>query len=106
MVVSDAALGVRDVQRRPEMIRERLPDLIVAVDSDRILDAEGARLRDDVVDVPLEPELRRVDADHRQPEVAAFRIPCTDVGQCAQPVDAGVRPEVDEDDAAAESLFL
>ena len=41
VVVSDPPLGVRDVERRPEVVREGLPDPVVAVDRDRVLDAEG-----------------------------------------------------------------
>ena len=75
VVVSDAAVGVRDVERRPEVIRERLPDSIVAVDGDRVLDPERARSSDDVVDVPLEPEFRGVHADHGQALVTIFLGP-------------------------------
>ena len=59
--------------------------------------------RDDVVDVPLEPELRGVRADQRHAEVGVLLVPRAPVGQGAQPVDAGVGPEVDEDDAPAET---
>jgi hypothetical protein len=62
------------------------------------------RPRDDVVDVALEPELRRVDPEHRQPEVAILRLPGLQIRRRAQPVDAGVGPEVDGDDPAAESV--
>ena len=67
VVVADPALGIGDVRRRPEVVVERLPDAVVAVDGDRIVDAEAARPRDDVVDVPLEAELGRVHADDREP---------------------------------------
>ncbi len=104
MVVPDAALGIRDVQRRPEVVRERCPHPVVAVDGDRVLDAEAARPRNDVVDVALETELGRVNADHRETGVRVFRGPGPPVWERAQPVDAGIGPEVDEDDSAAEGL--
>ena len=59
---------------------------------------------DDVGDVVLEVELRRVDADRGQPLVGVLGGPGAYVGQRAQPVDAGVGPEVDEDDPAPQSL--
>ena len=96
--------AVGDVDRRPEVIREGAPDAVVAVDRDGELDAQGAGLRDDVVEVPLETELGGVDADDGQPGVRVFRGPGPDVGQRAQPVDARVGPEVDEDDAPLEPL--
>ena len=61
VVVADPSLGVGDVQGRPVVVGERLPDAVVAVDRDRVVDLELPRPRDDVVDVPLEPELGRVE---------------------------------------------
>ena len=57
VVIADPALGVGDVEGRPEVVGERLPDAVVAVDRDGVFDAESARPLDDVVEVPLEPEL-------------------------------------------------
>ena len=79
VVEADPPLRVGDVDRRPVVIGEGAPDAVVAVDRDRVLDAEGARLRDDVVEVPLEAELRGVDADDRQAGVAVLRGPGPDV---------------------------
>ena len=58
--------------------------------------------RADVGGLALEGELRRVDADDRQALGAVALVPGLEVGQRAQAVDAGVRPEVDEHDAAAQ----
>ena len=63
-----------------------------------------AGLGDDVVDVVLEVELRRMDADGGQPLGRVLRGPGANIGHRAQPVDAGVGPEVDEDDPAPQSL--
>jgi hypothetical protein len=71
VVIPNPPLGVRHVDRWPEMIREGAPHGVVAVDRDRVLDAEGARLCDDVVDVALEAELRRMNADDGQAYFAA-----------------------------------
>ena len=54
------------------------------------------------LDLVLERELGRVDADHDQPVVAVGLRPGADVRLGAQPVDARQRPEVDEDDVAAQ----
>src|SRR3712207_6690796 len=45
-----------------------------------------------------------MDADRGQPLGSILRGPRADVGQRAEPVDAGAGPEVDEDDASAKSL--
>src|SRR5262249_32282304 len=50
----DAALGVDEVERRPIPVAERPPDRVVAVDGDRIADAQRRRRATDVVDVLLE----------------------------------------------------
>ena len=70
VVEADPALGVGEVHAPARSGCERAPDAVVAVDRDRVLDAEVARLRDDVVDVALEAELRRVHPDDGQPGVA------------------------------------
>jgi hypothetical protein len=101
---SDSAFLVGEVDRRPEVVREGAPNGIVAVDRDGELNAEVARLGDDVVDVLLEAELGRVDADHGQAVVPVLGCPGPQVGERAQPVDAGVGPEVDEDDLSAQAL--
>src|SRR4029453_11045045 len=58
----------------------------------------------DVFGMVLEWELRRVDADDDQALVLVFLVPGADVAERAQPVDAGVGPEVDEDDLPARAL--
>ena len=103
MVEADPSLRVGDVERRPEMIGEGLPDPVIGVERDRIVDAEVARSRDHVVDVMLEAELGRVHADDRQPEIAVLGVPGAEVRRRPQPVDTGVGPEVDRDHATAES---
>ena len=104
MVEADPPVPIGEVQRRPEVVVQGTPDPVVAVDRDRVLDAEGARLGDDVVAVALEAELGRMDADDGEADVRVSRRPCPDVRQRPEPVDTGVGPDVDEDDAAAQSL--
>jgi hypothetical protein len=74
------------------------PNGVVAVERDQILDAHFLRGLADVVRVPLERKLRRVNADDDQAVAFVLLGPGADVGERAEPVDAGVRPEVDEDD--------
>ena len=78
VVVPDPPLRVGDVDRWPIVIVEGAPDAVVTVDRDRIPDAEGLRVRDDVVELVLEPELRCVDADDRQSVVAVLLGPRPD----------------------------
>src|SRR5262249_46983432 len=58
----------------------------------------------DIVDVALERELRRVDADDDQPLLCVLLRPRPDERERPEPVDAGVRPEVDEHDLPAQAL--
>ena len=44
-----------------------------------------------------------MDADHHQSLILVFLGPGADIGKRAQPVDAGVGPEIDEDDLSAQS---
>src|SRR6266498_5623218 len=50
----------------------------------------------------FEGELRRVDADDDQSAPVVRAVPGLYVRQRAQAVDAGIRPEVDQDDLAAQ----
>jgi hypothetical protein len=101
-VVPNLPLAVDEVERRPVVVAEGGPDGVVVVDRDRVVDPQVVDLLADVVEVVLEVELGGVDADHDQSVVLVVLGPGADVGQGAEPVDAGVGPEVDQDDAAAE----
>jgi hypothetical protein len=101
-VVADLPLGVDEVERRPVVVGESGPDGVVVVDRDRVVDPQVLDLLADVGEVVLEVELGGVDADHDQPLVLVALGPGADIGQGAEPVDAGVGPEVDQHDAAAE----
>ena len=104
MVVPDSPFRVRDVHGGPVVVVERVPDREVGVERDRILDAHVLRGPADVVGVVLERELRRVDADDDQALIHVLLVPRADVAERAQPVDARVRPEVDEHDLPAQAV--
>ena len=63
---------------------------------------KSSRARGDVRGILLERVLGRVDADDPQSRVAVGLVPRDDVRDAALAVDAGVRPEVDEHDLAAQ----
>jgi len=69
VVVAEDAVAVGEVQRRPIAVGEGAPDLVVVVDRDRVVDRSLLRCAAHAVDVVLEGELGRVDADHNQPSV-------------------------------------
>ena len=56
----------------------------------------------DVAGVALERELGRLDADDHEPLAPVLRVPGLEVGERADAVDAGVGPEVDQHDVAAQ----
>jgi len=103
VVVAQPPVGVGDVHRRPVLVGEVAPDAVVAVHRDRVLDPELPHPLRHGRQVVLEPELGRVDADHRQPRAGVLRVPRPQVGRGAQPVDAGERPEVDQHDPPPEA---
>ena len=104
VVEADPPVAIDEVGGRPVVVLERPPDGEVVVDDDRVADVQLARRAAHVVEVVLEPELGRVRADDDEPAVAIPLVPRPDVRQRPQPVDARVRPEVDEDDAPAQPL--
>ncbi len=96
VAMPDSPLGVDEVERRPGLVCERPPDGELVVDRDRVFDAHRIEGRLDLLDVVLERELRRVRADHDQSLVPVLPLPGSDVGQRAQPVDAGEGAELDD----------
>ena len=91
------------VRRGTPALRD--PDRVVVVDRDRVADLPLAgRLCSDSADVMLEGELRRVDSDYDEPVVAVGLGPRAYVRLRPQPVDAGERPEVHDDDLAEEAM--
>jgi hypothetical protein len=76
---------------------------MVAVDGDRVTDLHGGRGLANVIEVFLEFELRCVHADHHQSLILVFPGPRADVWKLAPPVDAGIGPELDQDDFATQA---
>src|SRR5437867_4468203 len=83
LVVPDSSLRVGDVHSGPVPVAESTPDRIVAVERDRIPDPDVLRGLAHVVDVALERELGRVDANNDEPPVAVLLGPRADVSQRA-----------------------
>ena len=102
-MVADTPLRVDKIDRRPVPVVERPPDGVLAVDRHRVVDAQVLDRVANVVDVLLEFELGRVHADHDEALALVFLGPGAHVRQRAQPVDTRIRPEVDEDDLAAQA---
>src|SRR5262249_49627545 len=102
MMMADATLNVDEIVRRPILVVEGPPDRIVVVDGDVIADLEVDDRLLHVVDALLEGEFGRVHADHDQALILVLLGPGADVGKRPQTVDAGVGPEIDQDDLAPE----
>ena len=97
----DVALGVDDDERRPGPRGVRRPGDQLRVVEDGVvhlvpLDGGGERVR-----VGLVHELRRVHADDHQ-HVAVLLLQLAQLVQDVQAVDAAERPEVEDDDLAAQ----
>ena len=103
-MVADMAFGIDEVVGRPILVEEGAPDGKVVVDGDGIVDLQGGDRFLDIGDLLFEREFRRVHADHDQALVAVCLRPGADIGDRAQAVDAGIGPEADHDDLAAQPL--
>src|SRR5690348_13290847 len=102
-MMAGPSLAIDEVQRRAIVAIEAAPDDIVAVHGDRVVHLQRLRGPSKIVEVFLKLELRRVDTNHDQSLIPVFVGPTADIGKRAQPVDAAVAPEVDEDDLSAQS---
>jgi hypothetical protein len=100
VVIPDDAVCVDEVESGPEAVLESPPDRIVVVERDGVVDLPFVDSLPDPVRIVFERELWRVDSNYDQPVASIFLRPGTNVGLLAQPVDAGQRSEVHQDDAA------
>ena len=80
-MVPDASLRVDEVQGRPVVVRECVPDRVLVVDRDRVRDTHLVEGGADVVEVPLERELGRVDADRDESVASVPLVPRANIGQ-------------------------
>src|SRR3984893_6796522 len=103
MMMSNTPLRIDEIQRRPILILKGAPYDLVVVDRDRVIEPHVLLGPANVVYVLFKCELRCMDADHHQSLITVFLVPGAYIGKCAQPVDAGVGPEIDEDDFSAQS---
>ena len=104
VVVANVAVHVDEVERRPVVVVEGGPDPVVVVERDRVVDRSLLRRHPDTLELVLEREFRRVHSDDDEPVVSVGLRPGAHVRLGAQPVDARQRPEVHDDDVAAELL--
>ena len=93
---------IDEVEGRPVLVLEGAPDGVVVVDHHRIVDPHLLHGTTNVVDVAFEWELGSVHADHDELWPVLLR-PGADIRKRAQPVDAGIGPEVDEHDFPGEA---
>src|SRR4051812_24332741 len=103
MMMSNTPLRIDEIQSRPIPVMEGLPYRMLIIDGDRVIDAHLSHGPANVVDVLLKSELRRMDADHHQSLVLVFLGPGADIRSRSQPLDAGVGPEIDEDDFSTQT---
>ena len=92
--MADVPLGVDDVDGGPVVVPERVPDRVVTVDRDGVVNAESPERGANVLDVLFELELGAVHPEHDEPLILVPGGPRAHVGLRALPVDAGVGPEV------------
>ena len=93
---------VGEIEGGPIPVIESTPYRVVVINRDRVCDPQLLQGPADVTEVFLERELGRVHADQRQPSAPVLLGPRADVGERAQPVDAGVGAELEEDDLSAQ----
>ena len=103
--VHEVALRVDDAQRRPGPHGVLRPGREAGVVEHRVTHRVALDRRDDRVVVGLVRELRRVDADHVE-HVGEALLQQAQLVEDVQAVDAAERPEVEQQDAAAEVCQL
>src|SRR5205807_5802022 len=98
LVITNVSGCIHDVIARPRAIVEGPPDGIVVVDGDRISDLQIMHCFLNVGQVSFKGELRSMHADHEQAARLIFISPGPQIRQCSKTVNAGISPEIIEDD--------
>src|SRR6185437_2196674 len=95
--IADLPLCIDEIFGGPVLIVKRIPDLVVAVQRNRIGYAEFLNCLLHVRHLLFEVELRRVHPKYHQTAVLILLRPRTHIGHRTNAVDTRVVPEVDED---------
>src|ERR1019366_2926029 len=103
LMVANTSPCIDEIESRPNLVVEGAPYCVVVVDRNRIIDLHVIDRPADVIDVLLERELRSLHTDYHQSLSLVLFGPCTNVGECAQGVNAGIGPEIDEDDFSSQA---
>src|SRR5262245_54935079 len=103
MMMANMSHRIDEVQRGPVVVREGVPDSVVVVYRDWIVHSHFLRRPPHIDEVVLEGELRCMYPEHHEPVGGVFFGPASDIWELAQPIDARVRPEVDEYDPPCRS---
>ena len=82
-MIANMPLRIDEIEGRPIVVRKSVPDRIVVIDGDRILDLHLLGGSANVLEVVLKGELRRVYADHHHSVIPVFLGPRADIGKCA-----------------------
>src|SRR5580698_10071905 len=103
LMMPDPPPRVGEVESRPVLVIEGLPDSMLAIDRDGIIDSHIFHGPTNVVDVLLKLKLGRVHADYHQSLRLILLGPRADIVKCSAPVNARVGPEVDENNFPAQA---
>src|SRR5713101_3238438 len=104
MVVAQVALRVDQIFSRPIAVRICAPDGIAAVQYDRIIETELRDRLENVSAVARETEFRRMHPYYDQAFCGVAAMPFRHVGQGANTIDAGVIPEIEQNNFAPAQL--
>lgn len=102
VVITNSSIPIDEVLGRPVMVVERLPNPAIAVDRNWVNKIQIANSVFYVDTFSLKRELGRMNTDHNQARVLILCRPAFQVGLRPQRVDAGVRPNIDQHNLAAQ----
>src|SRR5262249_22898864 len=100
--IAHEALFVDEVHGRPDVIAPGLPGLEVSIDGNRKVQSVFFRLAADAVDDLLAFGLGRVNTDDRHTLATKLLLPTLVPRVIVDAVDSAKRPEVQDDDVAAQ----
>src|ERR1700730_8147327 len=104
MVMADAPFSIDEIGSWPIFVTERLPDRVIIVDGDRIVDLHTSDALAPIAGLPFEREFRRVYPDDDKAVIPVFLSPGPDIRQRVQAIETIECPEIDQHNLAAQRL--
>src|SRR5258708_6064499 len=98
MDLPNVSLAIDEIVRRPILVLVCIPGSIIIVLGNRVVNPKPTDCIYDIGVIFLKLKLWSVYTDDNQSLIFIRVVPSSDIGECANTVNTGIRPEINQDD--------